>query len=275
MRLKYFRELVLSPVAVVKNIYHYKQILRQMVISELKGRFAGSVGGLLWNFVHPVLMLLVYLFVFVYIFKLKVGGAGAAGASAVYIMAGLFPWVILSEGLSRCTNSVIENANLIQKTYFPIEILTAKSVLTPFIGYGIAIVLLALYKIIFDGFWEIIFILPFIMLLQVFFTLGVSFLGATLSVFFRDVVQLVALVINFCMYLTPIVYSMDMLPEWARKVMYLNPMYPLISVYQSIFLEGNAGQWQMICLVIGWAVVFFAAGAFIFTKLKNEFADWL
>lgn len=275
MILKYLRELFLSPVTVVRNIYHYKQILRQMVINELKGRFAGSIGGLLWNFAHPVLMLVVYLFVFVYIFKLRLGGAGAAGASAVYIMAGLFPWVILSEGLSRGTNSVIENANLIQKTYFPIEVLTAKAVITPFIGYGVAIVLLALYKIIFDGFWAIIFILPFLVLLQLFFTLGLSFFGATLSVFFRDVIQIVALAINFWMYLTPIVYSRNMLPDWAQKVMYLNPMYPLISVYQSIFLEGNAGQWHMICLVIGWAVVFFTAGAFIFTKLKDEFADWL
>lgn len=275
MKLRYIKELLHLPVIVTRNIYRYKQMLGQMVINELKGRFAGSIGGLLWNFVHPVLMLLVYLFVFVYVFKLRVGGGGAAGASAIYIMAGLFPWVIISEGLSRGTSSLIENATLIQKTYFPTEILTAKAVLTPFIGYGVAVVLLALYKIIFDGFWAIVFILPFILLLQFFFTLGVAFLASTLSVFFRDVIQLVTLAINFWMYLTPIVYSMDMLPEWAKKVMYLNPLYPFISIYQTLFLEGNAGQWQMLCLALGWTVIFFAAGAFIFTKLKNEFADWL
>lgn len=275
MLTKYIKEMIRAPFEVAGNLYRYRQILRQMIISELKGRFAGSIGGLLWNFVNPVLMLIVYLLVFVYIFKLRVGGSGASGASAVYIMAGLFPWVILAEGLSRGTSSLIENANLIQKTYFPTEILTAKAVLAPFIGYGVALLLLASYKIIFDGFWVIIFILPFILLLQVVFTLGVAFLSSTLSVFFRDVMQVVSLVINFWMYLTPIVYSMDMLPEWAKKVMYLNPLYPFISIYQAIFLEGSAGGWQMICLALGWTLLFLGTGAFVFNKLKNEFADWL
>lgn len=272
---KYIKEMLRAPFEISGNIYKYRQILRQMIISELKGRFAGSIGGLLWNFVNPVLMLIVYLLVFVYIFKLRVGGSGASGASAVYIMAGLFPWVILAEGLLRGTSSLIENANLIQKTYFPTEILTAKAVLAPFIGYGVALLLLASYKIIFDGFWVIIFILPLILLLQVVFTLGVAFLSSTLSVFFRDVMQVVSLVINFWMYLTPIVYSMDMLPEWAKKVMYLNPLYPFISIYQAIFLEGSAGGWQMIGLAFGWTLLFLGTGAFVFNKLKNEFADWL
>lgn len=275
MHLRYIKEISSTPVIIIKNLYRYRHILSQMVIREVKGRFAGSVGGLLWNFIHPILMLVVYLFVFIYIFKLRVGTSGSAGASAIYIMSGLFPWIILAEGMSRGTSSLIENANLIQKTYFPTEILTAKAVLAPFLSYGIAIVLLALYRVLFDGFFGIIFVLPIIVLFQVLFTLGVSFLSATLSVFFRDVIQLVNIVVSFWIYMTPILYPVDMLPGWAKKAVYLNPLYPFMSIYQSLFMDGSLGQWHMISLAFAWAVLFFVAGAFIFNKLKYEFADWL
>ncbi|MFZ2197952.1 MAG: ABC transporter permease, partial [Thermodesulfovibrionales bacterium] len=91
-----------------------------MVKREVKGRFAGSMGGLLWNFIHPVLMLIVYIFVFVYIFKIRVGSEASTGTSVIYLIAGLFPWIMISEGLSRGTSSLIENSNLIQKTSFPV-----------------------------------------------------------------------------------------------------------------------------------------------------------
>jgi ABC-type polysaccharide/polyol phosphate export permease len=251
-------------------------MLMQMIIREIKGRFSGSLGGLLWHFMHPILMLLIFLFVFVYIFRIKVGGSGTSVTSAIYLMAGLFPWMILSEGLLRGTNSLIENANLIQKTSFPTEILTTKAVLVPIFSYGIAVILLTLYVILFShGIIGIIFAIPLVLFLQVLFTLGLAFFCATISVFFRDVIQLVHIVISFWIYLTPILYPISMLPEWAKKVMYLNPLFPLISTYQSLLVAGSLGQWQMISLAVAWALVLFIGGAFVFNKLKYEFADWL
>ena len=275
LRIKYFKEMLISPFIIIKNLYIYRHILVQMVVREIKGRFAGSMGGLIWNFVHPILMLICYLFVFVYIFKLRVGTGGGAGASAVYIMAGLFPWVILVEGLSRGTFSLIENANIIQKTFFPTEILPAKAVITPLFSYGIAIVLLTIYEVIVNRSVCIILILPLVLLLQIFFTLGMAFLSATVSVFFRDFMQLVNIVISFWIFLTPILYPVIMLPEWAKKLMYLNPLYPFMSTYQSLFLNGYLEQWHMIVLAFVWTLAFFVIGAFIFNKLKFEFADWL
>lgn len=246
-----------------------------MTKREIKGRFAGSMGGMLWNFIHPLIMLIVYLFVFVYIFKLRIGSQGGSGTSALYIMAGLFPWIIIAEGLSRGTSSLIENANLIQKTSFPVEILPAKAVLTPLFSHGIAILLLTLYIIISTGSIKIIFILPLIILLQTLFTLGIAFLTATISVFFRDVMQLVQIIVSFWMFLTPILYPMSMLPDWAKTIMYFNPLYPLIATYQSLFVDGTLGQLNMILLAFTWSLAFFVIGAFIFNKLKYEFADWL
>lgn len=275
MSARYFKEISLAPAEILKNLFLFRHILFQLVFREIKGKFAGSIGGLFWNFAHPLLMLAVYLFVFVYIFKLRVDPSSGAGTSAVYIMAGLFPWMIVAEGLSRGTTSLIENANLIQKTSFPTEILTAKAVLAPLFSQGVAILLLALYEILFSASFKIIFFLPVIIFIQFFFTLGIAFLTAAATVFFRDVVQLVQIVISFWIYVTPILYPLVMLPEWAKKVMYFNPLYPFIESYQSLFVRGEPDNLHMIIYASLWALLFFVSGAFIFNKLKDEFADWL
>ncbi|MBI5101797.1 MAG: ABC transporter permease [Nitrospirae bacterium] len=273
--MRYIKEISASPFLVLSNLYHYRHILSQMVLREVKGRFAGSIGGLFWHFVHPVIMVLIYLFVFVYIFKLRIGMGGERVSSAIYIMSGIFPWVILSEGLSRGTSSLIENANLIQKTYFPTEILPTKAVIAPLINYGVALLLLAAFQMAAHGLWKIALILPLLVLVQIYFTLGIVFFSATLSVFFRDVLQLVNIVVGFWIYVTPIFYPTEMLPEWAQTAMYINPLFPFVSMYHSLFLEGSIGPWHMPVLAVCWTAFFFLSGSFVFSKLKPEFADWL
>lgn len=269
------KELSLAPAEIMRNLFTYRHILLQMILREIKGRFAGSMGGMLWNFVHPLLTLAVYLFVFIYIFKLRIGASGGAGTSALYIMAGVFPWMILSEGLSRGTTSLIENANLIQKTSFPTEILTSKAVLTPLCSHGIAVLLLGIYATISSGSLQIALLLPVIVLLQTLFTLGLAFLTATATVFFRDALQLVQIIISFWIYLTPIFYPVSMLPAWAKKLMLFNPLYPFMETYQSLFVGGKVADGTMMLLSLAWALGFFIFGSFIFIKLKYEFADWL
>lgn len=272
---RFLKEISTAPADIIRNLYYYRHILSRMVTQEIKGRFAGSAGGVLWNFVHPMLMLIVYLFVFVYIFRIRVATTGGAGTSALYLIAGLFPWMILAEGLSRGTSSLIENANLIQKTAFPNEILPAKALLAPLFSYGIALLLLLLYKIIYSGAFAVILLLPLIVFLQIFFTMGIVFLTATVSVFFRDIMQLVHVVISFWIYLTPILYPISLLPGWAKTVMYFNPLFPFITVYQSLFVSGAVDGWSMLLLSSLWTVLFFVIGSFVFNKLKYEFADWL
>jgi ABC-type polysaccharide/polyol phosphate export permease len=273
MRKQYFTQFVQSPAVIIKNLYTYKHVIRQMIKSDIKGRFAGSIGGLLWNFIHPIIMLVVYLFVFVYVFKLRVGEG--ALMSAMYIMAGLFTWIIMAEGLASGTVCLIQNANLIKRTAFPVEILPTKSVLTPFFSIGIALLVLSLYQVISHGFFSILYLLPVLLIIQICFTLALAFITSTISVYFRDMVHLVQILISFWIFLTPILYPVTMLPDWAKKVMYINPIYPLISLYQSVLLTGKIGPWLMPLLLMAWTLGFFLVGAFVFNKLKFEFADWL
>lgn len=271
----YIIDLLTSPFIIIRNLIHFRHMLVQMVLRDIKGRFAGSIGGLLWNFIHPLVMLAVYLFVFVYIFRIRIGASEDAGMSAMYITTGLFPWMIFSEGLMRGTTVLFENANLIQKTHFPTEILSAGAVLTPIASYGIVMLLLAIYSIFSEGSFLPLALLPLIFGLQLFFTLGMVFLSSTLSVYFRDTVQLVQIIINFWIYLTPILYPINMLPDWARHLMYLNPVFPFINVYQSLFIDISHLKPEMISISAFWAGSIYCFGAFIFNKLKYEFADWL
>jgi lipopolysaccharide transport system permease protein len=254
------RNMVKAPLEVLKNLYIYRHVLAHMVMRDIRGRFAGSVGGFIWNFIHPVL-------------KLRVGSG--AGTSAIYLMAGLFPWLIIAEGLTRGTGSMMENANIIQKTPFPMEILVAKSVFAPLVSYGIAIVLLALYRILFGGALSVILFLPLAITIQLLFTLGLTFLTASVAVFLRDTLQVVQIVINFWIYVTPILYPVIMLPAWTKKIMYCNPLYPLMDTYQSLFVIGNIGRLYMFFLALAWSLLFFIFGTLVFSKLKFDFADWL
>lgn len=258
-----------------KNFFLYKHLLSHMVIREIKGRFAGSSAGILWSFIHPLVMLLVYLFVFVYIFKLRLPEYSGSQGAAIYLMAGLFPWMALAEGITRSTSSLIENAPLIQKTVFPIEILPAKAVIAAFSTHGIAIGALALYGVVVNQHIAILAYLPLIIILQVLFTLGIGFIFASLSVFLRDILQILQIFVGFWIYITPILYPVSMLPEWARSIMYINPVYPFISIYQSLFLQGGIRDYTMVLLVLMWTIIFYSTGAYVFSKLKPEFADWL
>ncbi len=258
-----------------RSFFLYRHLLMHMVAREIKGRFAGSSAGLLWSFIHPLITLLVYLFVFVYIFKLRLPGASGSKGAAIYLMSGLFPWMAMAEGMIRSTSSLIENAGLIQKSVFPVEILPAKAVIATFSSHGIAMAVLALYTIVTNQNFTLLIYLPCIVLLQVVFTLGVGFIFASVSVFFRDILQILQLIVGFWVYVTPILYPASMLPSWGQKLLYINPVFPFASIYQSLFQSGNMGSYQMLIMVLLWTTFFYVSGAFIFSKLKHEFADWL
>lgn len=273
--MKNIKALFYSPVEILINLFTYRHLLYQMIVREIKGRFVGSVGGLLWNFAHPLLMVIIFLFVFVYVFKLRLGDGGAS-LSVVYIMSGLFPWIIMSEGISRGTSSLIENALIIQKTSFPTEILPAKAVIAPLLSHGTALIILAIYVIIkMEGAPLHLFWLPVVIFTQIIFILGITFITSTISVFFRDIVQVVSLITTFGIYLTPILYPVSLLPTWAQQLMYLNPFFPFTMIYQMLYTGTISISLSIVALSIFWSVFFFVIGAFLFNKLKYEFADWL
>jgi len=268
------RSLQSIPIVFLLSLYSYRHLLTRMIRHELKGRFAGTIGGMLWNLAHPLLIAFVYLFVFVYVFKLKLGITGSSEASVVYIIAGLFPWMIIAEGTSKGTTAPMENASLIKKSHFPVEVLLAKCVITPIFSHGIVLVILSVHAVFTNASLWLFTLLPVILVIQIFFTLGMVFFLATTAVFFRDIVEFVQILTTMGMFLTPIFYNVSMVPNWAKLALYFNPFYPFIYSYQSLFLNGII-DFRMLALAFGWTSLLFVLGAIFFNKFKSEFADWL
>lgn len=275
MKLDYFKESVVSPISITNNLFVYRNLVVQIIKQDIKGRFAGSLVGFLWNFLHPIITFTVYIFVFIFVFKLKIGVSLNTETSVIYIISGLFPWFFMAEGISSGTTCLIDNANLIKKTSFPSEVLVAQSVLTPFFSYGLVICILSIHQVFVTCSILILLFIPMILIVQIMFTLGVVFLCSAVSVYFRDIVQLIQVLISIGIFLCPIFYHISMLPDFAQKAVLLNPCYPIINTYQSVILAGSIVDWKMPLIALAWAVFFFVSGSFIFNKLKFEFVDWL
>ena len=263
-----------NPYVVLKILFQNRPLLKRLILNDLKTRFLGSVGGMFWNFIHPLFLITVYVFVFVFIFKMKVSSESARRISVFYIIAGLMPWFIISESIIRGLTILIQNANIIKKTYFPLEMLPAQVAIGPFINYGSITVLLSLYFSIKHGNWSNILYLTYSITNLFFLVFGIVLFVSVLCVYFRDLIQIIQMFINIWIYMTPILYSEKMLPESLRPVLWANPFYPIISIFQHVIADTELTNIQMY-LSIMWPVLFFLLGAFIFEKLKDELADWV
>lgn len=275
MLLKYGREMSVAPFDIAVSLFRHKHLLAQMMRQEIRGRFAGTIGGMVWNLFHPFVQALVYVFVFVFVFHLRIDSSLQSGTSVVYILAGLFPWLLIADGIAKGTAAPFENAHMIQKSAFPIEVIIAKSIIMPIFSHGFVLLLLVAYQVVLNGSISIIFPLLLALVLQGVFTLGVAFLTSTISVYFRDFIQLVTVFIAIGIFMTPIFYHLSMVPDWVRGAMNFNPFFAYIYVWQSVILNGIDGSLHILLQASSWAIGVIFVGAFVFNKLKTEFVDWL
>jgi ABC-type polysaccharide/polyol phosphate export permease len=263
-----------SPYKVLKILFEHKSLLKRLVINDLKARFLGSVGGVFWNFINPLFLITVYVFVFVFIFRMKVSSESARSISVFYIIAGLMPWFIISESIIKGLNILIQNANIIKKTYFPLEMLPAQVAIVPFVNYGTITILLSLFFSVKHANYINLLFLIYGVINLFFLVFGIVLLVSVLCVYFRDLIQIIQMFINIWIYLTPILYAEAMLPESVRGFVYGNPFYPIISIFQHIIADSKLTNIQ-IYLSLVWPVIFFTVGAVLFEKLKDELADWI
>ena len=263
-----------SPYIVLKILFENRPLLKRLIINDLKTRFLGSVGGVFWNFIHPIFLITVYVFVFVFIFRMKVSSESARSISVFYIIAGLLPWFIIMESVVRGLNILIQNANIIKKTYFPLEMLPAQVAIAPFVNYGVITIGFGLFFSIKNAQFINVLVLGYGIINLFFLVFGIVLLVSVLCVYFRDLIQIIQMFINIWIYMTPILYAETMLPESVRPFVYGNPFYPVISIFQHIIAGSKLTNIQ-IYLSVFWAVSFFFVGSFLFEKLKDELADWV
>jgi lipopolysaccharide transport system permease protein len=253
-------------------IYKYRKILFQTTLNDIKGRYAGSVLGLLWLLLYPLLLLFAYSFVYLYIFKVRFGMFNSE-QYVMLIFSGLIPFLGFTEGIAMGIPSVTANSGLIKNTLFPIDIIPIKAVLFSQCTQVVGLLLLLIALVVSKGLsFYAILIIP-IWLLQILFTIGVTWILSGLNVYFRDLQNIITLITLFLMMVSPIAYSADMIPQSLQPFLKGNPLYYLIVSYQDSLILGQFPRGNVFYTLVIMSVATFIIGYWFFNKLKALFAD--
>ncbi|UVL38919.1 ABC transporter permease [Pseudomonas sp. B21-040] len=269
----------ISPVALIKNMWRNKQIISQMTRREVAGRYKGSALGLLWSLFNPILMLVVYTFVFSEIFKARWGGAGGDDSKtqfAVVLFVGIIVLNLFCDVINRAPSLIVANANFVKKVIFPVEILSLVTVFAALFNSLINVGVLLVALLAFNGHipWTAAFI-PFVMLPLVILILGLSWFLAALGVFIRDVGQTVTIVTTVLMFLSPVFYPLDAVPERFRSYILLNPLTFIIEQCRTVLIWGALPDWKGLLLYFLASAVVAYIGYVWFQKTRKGFADVL
>jgi len=250
------------------------RLLTRMVERDLRSKYVGSLGGVFWTIINPLLLLLVFTFIFVEVFHARFGNQPGVMISAVYILTGLIPWLGFQEGIGRAGGYLLENRNLVKRVQFPGQILPAVPVLSGFFGQAIGLIILIAWGAAKNEiqFPDVLF-LPIWMLLQIAFSLGLAYFIATLSVWLRDVLQILPVLILIWFYGTPVFYSAQMVPPRFQILISLNPMAHLVNGYRKLLLERGLPSTEDIVYLCLAACVSLALGGLVFAHFKKGIAD--
>lgn len=255
-------------------IVSHRNLLFLLVSRDLSSRYRGSLLGKLWPLLHPLGQLLIYTFVFSIVLKVKFADTSSTGSFAIYFMAGLIPWSIFAESVSRSTTVILENPNLISKVVFPTEILPLVNVFSSFCNQFLASLILLVAATLYLGkLSPTIALLPIVILPLILLASGVSWLLASLGVFVRDTRHIVSLALQAGMYATPILYPAKAVPNNFQWVMVMNPIAGIVEDFRRILLEGQTPDLARFCGYTIFSLLTAFVGLYFFLKTKKSFAD--
>ncbi|MEM7048255.1 MAG: ABC transporter permease [Acidobacteriota bacterium] len=249
-------------------------LLKELVKRDFQGRYAGSVLGFLWSLLQPLWTLILFTFVFSTVMKISLVGERTE-SFAVFLFAGLLPWLAVHEGVLRSATAITDSADLVKKLRFPSQILVlavvVAALLHQLIALGVFLVILAATGALS---WVTLPLLIPAMALQTAIALGLGLLLAALHVFFRDIQQILGMVFNAWFYLTPIVYPLDLVPDSFVGFLHLNPLTPLVGLYRHALL-GPPGwpPWPPLIGLTVFAVLLLGLGGWVFRRLRGAFVD--
>lgn len=265
-----------GPGALLRSLWAHRGLMRQLVRQEILTRYRGSVLGIAWSLVTPVLMLLVYTFVFSVVFQARWGGLEGGGRAgfAVVLFAGMAVFMLFSDVMARAPTVIMANANYVKRVVFPLEVL-------PVVHMGSALFHFAFSMLAwFVAAWIVLGRVPLTALLLplaigpvIIGTLGLAWVVASLGVFLRDLAQTIGLLVTAAMFLTPIFYPLEAIPVEYRGWIRLNPLTTSVEHARSLLIEGEVPPALELLVAWGVAVVLAMLGFAWFQKTRKGFAD--
>lgn len=261
----------------LKTLYKNKYLLGQLVKREIQQRYQGSVLGILWSILVPVLMLIIYTFFFSEVFQAKWNiDVDDKYQFALVLFCGLSAFNLVSEVMSRSTGLIVMNTNYVKKVIFPLEILPIATVFSSLFNCVISYAILIVAKIIIyhnaSSTLYMIFI-PFIPLLIL--SGGLGLLISAISVYLKDVGNVISVLVTVLMYVSPIFFPLDSVPDNFKVMCEINPMTYIIENFRNVVLYGQGVNWNYFLVSCGIALGIYLIGKEVFMRAKEGFADVL
>lgn len=268
----------ISPFSLVRNIKKNRKLIAQMTRREVVGRYQGSFFGLAWSFFNPVLMLGVYTFVFSGIFKAKwgVGNDETRAQFALILFVGMIVHGLFTEVVTRSPGLIMANTSYVTKVVFPLEILPIVTITSAMFHTFVSMFVLLLGLAISSASlsWTVLLI-PVVLLPLIILTLGISWFLASIGTYLRDVGQVMGMITTIMLFLSPVFYPVDSLPEKIRTYIYLNPLTFIIEQARGVLIYGSFPDWVGLAVYSIVAIIVALLGYAWFQKTRKGFADVL
>ena len=267
-----------SLLALSKSLWRNRELILQMTKREVVGRYKGSAMGLMWSFLNPVFMLVVYTFVFSVVFKARWGVVGEDSKTlfATVLFVGMIIQELFAEVVNRAPSLILSNVNYVKKVVFPIEILPFISMATALFHSMISLCVLLMAFVILNGLihWTVVLI-PFVLLPFIILVLGFAWMLASIGVFLRDVGQVIGMVTTIMMFLAPVFYPITAVPEKYIPFIMANPLTFIIEQSREVLVWGHLPNWTGLAIYTASSIVVAWAGFALFQKTRKGFADVL
>jgi lipopolysaccharide transport system permease protein len=251
-------------------------LLFELTKRDFLERYVGSALGSVWAFLWPLVNIFIYVVIFSKVMGAKLPGQSATYSYSIYLVAGLVPWTAFANSVARATTVYVDRRNILSKITvdlptLPLCIILSESI-TFLISMSIFLVFLLLTGKPLNG--TVLFV-PLVFILQQLFAYGVGFLAAIFNVFLRDLKEAVGVLIQIWFWFTPIVYTLDIVPEVFKKYFSLNPAMLFIESYQKIFVYNISPSWGQLSVLAGISLSLLTLAWLVFQKLEKDVRDFL
>lgn len=261
---------------VFKDIYAYRELLKTNIKKDIRGKYKGSFLGVLWSFINPLLQVMVYAIVFPFIMGTR--GVNTGDNYVVYLITGIIPWTLFITVVQQGTTCIKANAGIINKVYFPREILVISQACSALINFFISCLIILAFCLFYGiGISYHLILIPVLALVETILSLGVAFFLSAVNVYIQDIEYIIGFILNMGFYASPIVYRLEMFS--SSSILYtliqINPITMLIDCYRDVFVQHVFPPMQSIGIVFVVGIVFLLVGYAVFKKLEKGFAEEL
>ncbi len=260
----------------LRKIYIQHDLIRNLVVRDLRARYIGSFMGFFWSVINPIILITSYSFVFMVV--LNIGAPADSGTRyfPLFLFCNILPWLFFQDTLQRSSTVIIDNANLITKTVFPTEVLPLTILLSGLVNHLIGCaILLSILVAIGHPIGMYALLVPVYLFFLMLLTLGLSWFVSSLNVFVRDISQILTAILTFWFWFTPIFYTGVKVPAKYAFVARLNPLAHVVTAYRDCLLRMKMPDLSALAWFAGTSTIIFVAGGLFFRQIKREFVDVL